>query len=269
MGRALDPKTIKSARRVLEVFEYFHDGREQGTVMDIARTLGYPQSSTSELLSCLVFMGYLRRDMKARTYCPSARVAVMGASVQPRLFKNGALLPMMDELAQQSGVTSFLASRVDMTAQVIRAVGDGAEDLTPGHTLSLVHSAAGNILMSTVGYDQVREQTRRLNAEAVEADRVRPDDLVAALDHIRSTGYAMSGMDDDDAMISVLVPQSVGTEPLALGLYGPSAILSRESTSLVQMLRSAVNRRLGFAAVDAAERDSPSFETASPLAVAM
>src|SRR4051812_41901306 len=105
MGRALDPKKIKSAQRVLEVLEFFNGERQEGTVMDIARAYDYPQSSTSELLSCLVALGYLRRDAYARTYKPAARVAVLGAWTQPSLFRKGALLPLMDELAEEAGAT--------------------------------------------------------------------------------------------------------------------------------------------------------------------
>src|SRR5262245_9190868 len=123
MARTLDPKKIKSAQRVLEVLEYFNSERQRGTVMDIARTYGYPQSSTSELLSCLVALGYLRLDLRARTYRPSARVAMLGSWVQPDLFRHGAALTLMDELAGDVGATVMLASRVGLAAQVFQVVG--------------------------------------------------------------------------------------------------------------------------------------------------
>ena len=119
MARALDPKKVKSAQRVLEILEYFNAERQEGTVMDIARSCGYPQSSTSELLSCLVFLGYLRRDLYARTYKPSARVAVLGAWVQPHLFRKGNLLPLIDELAADSQATVVLASTVGVEVMTL------------------------------------------------------------------------------------------------------------------------------------------------------
>ena len=104
MFRSLSPKKIKSAERVLEVLRYFNADREEATVMDIAREMGYPQSSTSELLRCLVMLGYLHRDRYARTYRPTARVALLGAWVQPKLFRRGHLLPMLDRLAEETGL---------------------------------------------------------------------------------------------------------------------------------------------------------------------
>src|SRR3954466_2294641 len=111
MANGPDPKKIKSAQRGLEGLEYFNDERQEASVMDIARSMGYPQSSTSELLSCLVALGYLHRDRYARTYRPSARVALLGAWVQPTFFRHGRLLPMMDELAAESGASVVLATK--------------------------------------------------------------------------------------------------------------------------------------------------------------
>src|SRR6185312_9132731 len=99
--RTLFPKKVKSAERVLEVLRYFNADRQEATVMDIAREMGYPQSSTSELLQCL---------------------ALLGAWVQPRLFRRGHLLPMLDRLAEETGQTVFLASKVGLSIQYIHVV---------------------------------------------------------------------------------------------------------------------------------------------------
>ena len=120
--RSLCPTKVKSAERVLEVLRYFNADRQEATVMDIAREMGYPQSSTSELLQCLVMLGYLHRDRFARTYRPTARVALLGAWVQPRLFRRGHLLPMLDRLAEETGHTVVLASKVVLTMQYIHVV---------------------------------------------------------------------------------------------------------------------------------------------------
>ena len=130
MTRSLDPKKIKSAQRALEVLEYFQGGRSEATVMDIARSMGYPQSSTSELLGCLVALGYLTRDRSARTYRPTARVAVLGAWVQPNLFREGRLLPLMDDLAHEVSAAVVLGNRVGLNIQYIHAVSPGGADRT-------------------------------------------------------------------------------------------------------------------------------------------
>lgn len=66
---------IKSAKRVLEVFEFFAARQGAATVMDVAREMAYPQSSTSELLDSLRNLGYLSYDRFSRQFNPTLRVA--------------------------------------------------------------------------------------------------------------------------------------------------------------------------------------------------
>ena len=69
---------VKSAARVLEIFEYLSDRRGPATVTEISLSLGYPQSSTSVLLKCLWNLGYLSQDPITRAYQPTSRVAQLG-----------------------------------------------------------------------------------------------------------------------------------------------------------------------------------------------
>ena len=94
--RNLESKMIKSAGRALQVLEYFNSGRPSATMTDFTRDLGYPLSSASELLHCLVSLGYLDYDSVARRYRPTAKVALLGVFVQPELFRQGRLIAMME-----------------------------------------------------------------------------------------------------------------------------------------------------------------------------
>jgi DNA-binding IclR family transcriptional regulator len=252
MGRALDPKKVKSAQRVLEILEYFNAERQEGTVMDIARTCGYPQSSTSELLSCLVFLGYLRRDLYARTYKPSARVAVLGAWIQPHLFRTGHLLPLMDELATDCEATVVLASKVGVEVQIFHVVarpGGQRVDIKTGDTARLLHSAPGKALLTTFGSEYLKKLTHRLNAEAEPELRVRFDDLMSELAQVRAKGYAISQIDDERAMVSVLLPQPRAEEQLALSICDSPEAIAVNEERYVQLLRAAISRNLGLVTV--------------------
>ena len=69
---------VKSAARVLEIFEYFGDERRALSLKDIVARLAYPQSSTTNLLKSLTTLGYLNYDRATRTYLPTFRVARLG-----------------------------------------------------------------------------------------------------------------------------------------------------------------------------------------------
>jgi len=246
MATVLREKRIKSADRVLEILEMFNDRRQMVTVMDVSRTLDYPQSSTSELLGSLVKQGYLSRDRAARTYRPTARVALLGAWVEPSLFRHGRLLPMIDALNEASGEAVVLGSVVGTALKHVHAVG---EDLparfVSGTEHHLLHSPLGRALLSMTEREYVRKLVHRLNAESEAELRIRFDDLAADLDAVRAQGYAIGPVGGAMKGIAVLLPQSPGQERLSLGLIAPAAAVEERREDLVREIRGAVSSYLG------------------------
>lgn len=246
MAIALGEKKIKSANRVLEILELFDSLRRTVTVMDVARALGVPQSSTSELLGCLVKQGYLQRDRFSRTYSPTARVALLGAWVQPTLFRNGRLLPMMDEIVDESSHTALLGLIVGVALRYVHVVnGDVSARLAAGSDHSMLHSPMGKVLLSIFDREVVRRLVHRLNSEA-EIDRsVKINDFLAELDQIRAQGYATGLAEDGQtAIVSVLLPQS-GEEQMSLGIAVRPEELEDSLVDYVRLLRGAVSNHLG------------------------
>ena len=106
-----DSPSVKSARRVLEILEYFAQGVARATVMQVANSLAYPQSSTSALLSSLATLGYLKFDLSDRTYSPTLRVMLLGSWLQDELFTQGSLVAVMERLRQQTSLTVMIGLR--------------------------------------------------------------------------------------------------------------------------------------------------------------
>jgi DNA-binding IclR family transcriptional regulator len=273
MFRSMCPKKVKSAERVLEVLRYFNADRQEATVMDIAREMGYPQSSTSELLRCLVQLGYLHRDRYARTYRPTARVALLGAWVQPKLFRRGHLLPMLDRLAEETGQTVFLASKVGLTIQYIHVVAPrdaGPATLAEGTTTYLLHSAPGKALLSTQDQEQTRKLIHRLNAETEDPVlRISFPAFVAELDHIRARGYAAGVGEPGSAVVSILLPRTRANaatdERLVMGIHGPAEQIAENEEQLVGAMRGAIARHLRPVRVPAAIAPAPQPELARAI----
>jgi DNA-binding IclR family transcriptional regulator len=255
MATVLREKKIKSANRVLEILELFDRSRQAVTVMDVARALGVPQSSTSELLGCLVKQGYLQRDRYARTYAPTARVALLGAWVQPSLFRHGSLLPMMDEIVEESGHVALLGSMVGVALRHVHVVGASIPTgLSAGSDHSLLHSPMGKVLLSTFDREVVRKLVHRLNAEAEPERIVRINELFEDLDQTRAQGFATGSTEDaGNLIVAVLLPQS-GEEQLSLGIVAPADEVDDGLQEYVRLLRSAVSSHLGPMLASCSER---------------
>src|ERR1700756_2628914 len=120
MRTVQDPNKAKTARRVIEVLEFFDEQNRQATVMDIARRYNRPQSSTSELLAILVDMGLLYKDPNSRSFTPTPRAAMLGSQCQPTLVRDGRLSMMMDRLVAQTGQGAAVLGMVGLQVQMFR-----------------------------------------------------------------------------------------------------------------------------------------------------
>jgi DNA-binding IclR family transcriptional regulator len=76
---------VKSAKRALDVFEYFASRRRPATVGEICAALTLPQSSTSLLLRSLHKLGYLRYSMRTRRYFPTDKFRALGEWIEPTI----------------------------------------------------------------------------------------------------------------------------------------------------------------------------------------
>ncbi|MFV0645603.1 MAG: helix-turn-helix domain-containing protein [Sphingomonadaceae bacterium] len=245
MATVLREKKIKSADRVLEILEMFSADRQAVTVMEVARKLSAPQSSTSELLGSLVRRGYLVKQRGARLFRPTSRVALLGAWVHPALFRNGNLLSMMDRLNSQTGFGVVLASTVSVTLKHIHTVGPMPEELESGAERHLLHSPLGDALLTTMFSEDLRLLVHRLNSESSEEQRVKLPDLSDRLQASSRHGVAIGEVAPGWTGIAVLMPRSCDEEQLSLGIVAKTAKIEAQKEELVRHLRQVVSEEVG------------------------
>ena len=70
--------SIKSAERVLKLFEHFAAAQQPATIKQLSEALSMPQSSTSMLVRNLVTLGYLEHRPQDRSYFPTLRLPLLG-----------------------------------------------------------------------------------------------------------------------------------------------------------------------------------------------
>lgn len=233
-------RTIKSAHRVLEILEYFDKDRPHATVMDMSRTLNYPQSSTSELLRCLTRLGYLHYNRFRRTYSPTARVALLGAWVKPALFRGGPLLSAIDDMARLTNETVLLSTASNYVVQHLHVIHGHAEhaiDVHGGDTRPLLHSPQGRLLLSSYRNDLIRSAVHRLNADEPDPSKhVRGADIVAELAALREKGWAIDHGEDGTGCVAVLLPPRRHMDRLVISVLASSEVIAERGEEMLGML---------------------------------
>jgi DNA-binding IclR family transcriptional regulator len=237
----------KFALRMIEVLDFFHGGRRQASVMDIARCYGRPQSSTSELLANLVELGFLYRDERSRLYTLTPRVALLGTAFQPERLRDGKVLGAMSRITAETGWNTALVGMVGTRAQVFHWVGaSGAEPgaLGCGSAEPLSDGVAGLLLLGTLSMKRRVGLLHRLNAEACRERKFSHPETLAQVTDFSRQGYAIgkTTLAPAGLMCAVLLPQEADERPLVLSAIGQPAG-GAEPLQMLARLRAAVGER--------------------------
>jgi DNA-binding IclR family transcriptional regulator len=251
--------TVKSAARVLEVFEYFDRIRRAATVTEISRALGYPQSSTSVLLRSLVELGYLEQDEGRRSYLPTPRVTLLGSWIEPLLAPGGEIMRLMDELGEQTGETIILglpSGDAVRYIHVVQATNAMRLHVGNGTLRPMAISGMGRLFMSQMDEARVRRIVERYNAQlGGDEGRLNLAAVRRDLASIRAEGHVPSfdRVAQGAGGISVLLPVAPHGVPMAVAIAGLSRTINDNRERFLQLIRAGIRRHLpGGAALRAA-----------------
>lgn len=259
-------RTIKSAHRVLEILEYFDQDRRHATVMDMSRTLKYPQSSTSELLRCLTQLGYLHYNRARRTYSPTARVALLGAWVKPSLFRGGPVLSAIDEVAKATNETVALSTSSNYALQHLHVIHGGSDDAVDAHggdELPLLHSAQGRLLLSSYRNEHVRSAVHRLNADEPNIGlHVRIAEVLSEFAVLRERGWVIEHDRNGIGCVAMLLPRGRHTDRLAVSVLATPTVIEQRGQEILDML---LNSRAAFEDIEGEEDVRPDEVAVVPM----
>jgi DNA-binding IclR family transcriptional regulator len=242
--------TIKSARRVFEILEFFGQARAPLSLAEIAGRLAYPVSSASALLKSIVALGYLDYDRSRRVYFPTMRIAVLGQWVPQALFGQGGVADLMEHLRRVTGETIILATRSDLHAQYVHVLnaGDSLQmDPGPGARRPLGESGMGWMLLSTLTDREIEALRRRINAQADQRVKLDPAELTARVNAARGRGYVFSKhtVTRGAGVIASLLPEGLFGRAFAIGVAGPVSRLERREVEIVREIRHGVAQYTG------------------------
>ena len=235
--------TVKSARRVLEIFEFFAEAHTPATVKELSERLGYPQSSTSQLLKSLLELGYLRYDLETRSYRPTLRVMLLGSWVHDEIFGNGSVISLLESLRQELGhsvIVGMLQGVHVRYVVTLCGVTTGLPPFSTGILRPVCRAAVGKILLAHKRPAEIALIARRANAQETDpACRVPVPELLADIEVCRHRGWAEShgGVVAGRNVIAMALPSMPGQPELAIGLGGPLAVIDRQRELIVARLR--------------------------------
>jgi IclR family transcriptional regulator, KDG regulon repressor len=234
---------VKSAQRVVEVLEYFDWDRRAARVNDICSALSYPQSSTSELLRSLAALGYLYYNRSRRTYSPTARVTLLGAWVEPDLFRNGKAFAAIDRIAQRTGETVVISSGgpayMIYCIHVVQGSNEGAIRAHVGQCAPLLHCPQGEVLLGSYPDREIRLALHRVSIfETSAKHQFVPAQKFTELQALRDRGWkiAPTGLGPQEGAVTMLMPRRRGGDRLALSVLGTREVIQQRGEEILGIM---------------------------------
>lgn len=191
---------VKSADRALVILELLSRGRHR--LSDIAEILHLPLSSVHGLLGTLVHRGFAEFDQTTRTYGLGLTAWTVGQGYTGHRDIVGLALPLMEQLAQQTGETVQL-SRLDGIENVYIAIAESPQPMKlvsavgmrlPAHAVGL-----GKALLAGLDDDELARRYQDVELERFTENTVSEfTELFAEIQRARELGYAA---DDEEYIV--------------------------------------------------------------------
>lgn len=237
---------VKSARRAMELMEFFAEWRRPASVKEVSQSLGWPQSSTSVLLRSLTDAGFYDHDARTGMYVPSVRVLLAVEWIGEHLFSEQSLLRLMEKVHAQCGHTVMIGTQHGVHVRylhVLQATRESRFTAKTGSLRPLFRSATGKMLLTLKAERELGLLLRRVNATEADPDQVLGlAQVLHEREQTRRNGYALSmGTSVAGASaLAILLPVPRGENPMTLSVGGPTTEVAEEQARLLAVMEEAV-----------------------------
>ncbi|MDQ0395764.1 IclR family transcriptional regulator domain-containing protein [Labrys monachus] len=192
----------------LSVIETFSLDHSRQSISEVAAASGLDRATARRCLLTLAHLGYADYDGKFFTLTP--RVLRLGTACLATMPLPQLVQPLLDQLSDAIGESSSV-SILDGTeiVYVARAAQRRVMTITlmPGSRLPAYCTSMGRVLLAALPEAEARE---RLGAAALprrtEYTLTEPAAVLAALDRVRSDGYAVIDQEVEIGLRSIAVP---------------------------------------------------------------
>lgn len=237
---------VKSALRTFEVLELFKSNRRPMRLNEIYTALGYPQSSTTNLLKSMVLTGYLNFNRKTRMYIPTMRVSDLGSWLPSYIHQDGALRAMVKHVQRETDETVGLVAQNDLFIQyVMLEIPNHEYTAAPeqGDMRLMIDSSTGLAMLSKMS-DRTIEKLYRYTKYYYSGMEYFADfeELMREIRWIRfiKRVYMPKRPTPKVSSIAISLDEEHNGIPLALGVGGLSERIREKKDEILQIMQDAV-----------------------------
>jgi DNA-binding IclR family transcriptional regulator len=241
--KQLTDKMVKSAVRVLDIFEAFEAQQRALTISELVDQLQIPQSSMSTLIKSLVAKGFVEYDAETRRYRPSVRLAFVGNWVLGSTDVIARIHTLVQKLYDETGETVLIGAENGLYMQYLSLVMSPNMlrfSLHPGLKRPIHRSGLGIMLLTRKSDGEIGRLVRRYNSEITDEseERAAPSEVAQRVIDARRQGWFLSSnlVVKGGASLATLLPLPSDQRTLAIGFGGLAAQMNDKADNLREVL---------------------------------
>lgn len=180
----------------------------KSNLTEIAKALSLTPTTCYRILQKLEELSIVRYDKSSKRYSLGPYLVVLGERAKENLFDISVILPYLENLSEQTGLTTFLVNRIGKKRSTIIAKAEGEEfgiNVSVGRHFSVVDGAYGKCLLAYMEEEE-SDELLRMN------DGLRPLteqeilELKNEFPSIRQKGYATTSGEYIDGIVGISSP---------------------------------------------------------------
>ncbi|MDQ8035218.1 MAG: helix-turn-helix domain-containing protein [Bordetella sp.] len=242
-------QVLRRAARILR--SVAQTGAHGTALADIARSHGLARTTAHRILRCLADEGLLEQGEDDRRYRVGRLLHELGMAPGASAAEIAHWRPVIEAVAQRTGVTAYLMRRSGIEAVcLVKVDGSGVIRFVPvevGQRRLLGLGAGATALLAALPPAETGELIRTIAPGLRGHPRVSPQSLRAAVDLVRKTGFSMSQgtVAEHGFGLGLVVPAEGHPPHLALAIAAhASAVTESAISDWKRILREELARGL-------------------------
>jgi len=244
---------VKQAANVLELLEYFARRKRPATMAEISDDLGWPRSSTFNLVNTMADKGWLYEPQLRVGYYPSPRWLKLARIVAEAEPLPEAVHAIVTRIADETGETTAVGTLAGTSAiflDVVESRHSVRYFAEVGERVPVHASSAGRAILGQLSPDERQAIYRRIRFEQFSATTpMSPERIEADLAEAAARGYHQSSSEYIPDLAGVALPLPLNGRRLSIVVAGPtSRCLERRPQTAATMTRILGDLKVDIAA---------------------
>ncbi|MFI0546571.1 MAG: IclR family transcriptional regulator [Brachymonas sp.] len=238
---------VKQISNLLQLLQYFAQRQRPASLADIVQDLGWPRSSTHNILMTLLAQGYLYEPQARKGYYPSGLWQPLIARIEQAAPLPPALHSLLAALAQQTGETAVLAGISGADAlflEVVESPHAVRYTAQVGKRVPLQATATGRALLAQLPAAERLSLLRKAHFERYTANTLMSvqavEEEIARSAH---RGWFEGAAEYSQDLGGIALPLACAGRQLALLLAGPMSRMQGKQAQIAKILQQEIAAR--------------------------